>query len=140
MIRSPELFARASEWSVGLVTYPNGYPRATDLDSISQVGEKFVVIEAKRIFREDLSVPRGQFMVLAELYRQLKQPYFFIAGTYGYDMCKPEDIMYYVDFKKILTKGIPHSYDRYGNLILNVKNMIPISRKGFSGICNNILK
>jgi len=140
MIRNPELFARASEWSAGLITYPNGYPRATDLDSISQAGEKFVVIEAKRIFMEDLAVPRGQFMVLSELHRQLKQPHFSIVGTYGYDMCKPEDIMYYADFKKILTKEIPHSYDKYGNLVLNVKNMIPISRRGFSAICDNNLK
>src|SRR5579872_18761 len=41
MIRNPELFASASEWPISLIIYPRRYPRATDLDSISQAGRKF---------------------------------------------------------------------------------------------------
>jgi hypothetical protein len=140
MIRSPELFARSCEWAVSLITYTNGYPRATDLDSISHFGDKFVIIEAKRIYKDEMSIPRGQILMFSELHKQLEKSHLFIAGTYSYNMIRPEDLMYFVDFQKIVTKEIPHYYNSNGNMILNVKDMIPISRKGFSVLCNNILK
>lgn len=140
MIRNPELFARSCEWAISLVTYSNGYPRATDLDAVTQAGEKFVIIEAKRIYKDTLTIPRGQFLMLSELHKQLKQPHFFIAGTYSYNMFQPEDLMYFVDFKKVLTKEILYYFNENGSMVLNVKDMIPISRKGFSILCNDILK
>jgi hypothetical protein len=140
MIRNPELFARACEWVGSLITYSNGTPRSTDLDSISQCGEKFVITEAKKLVGNELFVPYGQFKTLSELHRQLKKPHFFITGTQSYNLHKPDDLMYYIDFKKLLSGKIQYSRLGYGGIILNAKDMNISTRKLFSAVCNDILK
>ena len=140
MIRNPELFARACEWTGSLITYSNGAPRSTDLDSISQSGEKFVITEAKRLVENRLFVPYGQFKTLSELFKQLKKPHFFITGTQSYSLHRPNDLMCYIDFKKLLSGEIQYSRLEYGGIVLNVKDMTTATRKLFSSVCNDILK
>lgn len=140
MIRNPQLFARSCEWVGSLITYSNGTPRSTDLDSISQSGEKFVITEAKKLIENELFVSYGQFKTLSELHRQLKQPHFFITGTRSYSMYQPNDLMYYIDFRKILSGETSYRRSEHGGIFLNVKDMTTSTRKMFSSVCNDILR
>ncbi len=140
MIRNPQLFARACEWAGSLITYSNGTPRSTDLDCISQSGEKFVITEAKKLVGNELFMPYGQFKTLSELHKQLKKPHFFVTGTQSYNLYKPDDRMYYIDFSKLLSGEIPYRRSEYGGIILSVKDMTISTRKLFSSVCNDILR
>ena len=139
MIRNPELFARASEWSGSLIRYPNGSPRSTDFDSVAQHHDKLIIIEAKKLIHDELYLPFGQFRTLQEFHNQLKQPHFFIAGTHSYKMSNPEDLMCHLDFGRIISGKIPYQRTQHGGIVLNVKNMIVSKRKEFSIMCKKIL-
>jgi len=139
MIRNPEFFARASEWVGSLILYPNGAPRCTDFDLVSQHGKKFIIVEAKKIIQNQLFLPYGQFKTLQELHFQLKEPHFFLVGTLDYSMNKDEDPLWIVDFNRILNKNIPYRRTKHGGIILNSEDMTITTRKLFSEVCNFLL-
>jgi len=135
-IHNPEAAIRALEYGGGLITYPNGMSRISDIDFMSQSADRFVFGETKKVYNSEVRLPWGQFWLYQELNKQLSSRIGYIIGYEDSSKTSPDDYLYAVTFDELRFKTIWREPD---GVHIPLTSMSLLKRRDINNEANSFL-
>ena len=135
-------YLNSRQYAMSLIQYPDGRPRANDIDFISFKNDFIILGECKNFVcgkNEFWIDPTkySMFNALADIIQKDNRKIFYV-GTDSYGCTKPTDLVWAITHDSVASGETP-STTCSGSIILQKENMIPYTREAFSELGNHLL-
>ena len=129
-------------YAMSSILYPDGRPRANDIDFVSFKND-FIELGECKLFvcgKNELWVDSTKFDMLKLLAKKIEKTSrkIFFVGTDSYNLTRPTDMMRFTTLDSVLSGETP-SRTSSGNIIIEKDDMIKSTREGFSELSNGLL-